>query len=165
MKILSYGNSSIENIQKLEETFEIKLPQDYREFLLLNNGADITDGIFYVKDLKEKILMGGFYGIKQETDSKGVGIIYQNKEYGDDIPEKSILIGSDAGSGWILLVCDGENDGIWYYDHSYFFEQSTDELNTYFICETFTEFLEMLETTKLENQKPNKPRGGWSVFD
>ena len=61
MKILSYGNSSIQNIQKLEETFEIKLPQDYREFLLLNNGADITDGIFYVKDLKEKILMGGFY--------------------------------------------------------------------------------------------------------
>ncbi|GEM56357.1 hypothetical protein B0A58_00245 [Flavobacterium branchiophilum NBRC 15030 = ATCC 35035] len=26
-------------------------------------------------------------------------------------------------------------------------------------------FFEMLETTKLEDPKPDKPRGGWSVFD
>ena len=42
-----------------------------------------------------------------------------------------------------------ENDGIWYYDHSYFFKQSSDELNTYFICETFAEFMQMLENTVL----------------
>lgn len=145
MEILSYGNGNIKNIEKVENTFDVKLPQDYKNFLLLNNGADIKDGIFYVKDLKEKILMGGFYGIKSETNT--IDLISQNKEYGDDIPNNSLIIGSDPGEGWLLLINDGENDGIWYYDHAYFFKQSTDELNTYYICETFTEFMEMLENT------------------
>jgi hypothetical protein len=149
MKINSYGIGNIENIKKIVEEFGINLPQDYKDFLLLHNGADIAEGIFYVKDLKEKILMGGFFGVKLDSDPNSVDLIYQNREYGDDIPENSLIIGSDPGSGWILLIFDGENDGIWYYDHSCFFEQSTDELNTYFICETFTEFLEMLKNTKL----------------
>ena len=145
MKIISYGDGSIQDIQKLEESFKIKLPEDYKDFLLSYDGADIVDGVFYVKDLKQKILMGGFYPVKSELDS--VDLIYQNKEYGEDIPDNSFLIGSDSGSGWIILIFDGENDGVWYYDHSYFFEQSKDELNTYFICETFTDFLKILETT------------------
>jgi hypothetical protein len=86
--------------------------------------------------------MGVLYGVNMENEA--LDLIYENKEYSDDIPEKSLLIGSDPGGGWILLIFDGENDGIWYYDHSYFFEQSTDELNTYLICNTFTEFLEIL---------------------
>lgn len=147
MKIISYGKSAKENVQILENCFNINLPEDYKEFINLNNGADIADGIFYVKDLREKILMGGFFGVNEDADAKTVDLIYQNKEYEEDIPHNSLLIGSDAGNGWILLVCDGENDGIWYYDHSYSFKQSTDELNTYFISETFTDFLKMLEST------------------
>lgn len=145
MKIISYGDGSIHDIKKLEESFNIKLPEDYKNFLIKYNGADIVDEIFYVKDIEQKILMGGFYGV--ESDKKKIGLINQNKEYGDDIPDNSLLIGSDPGSGWILLVNDGENNGIWYYDHSYFFSKLSDELNTYFICETFTDFLKMLETT------------------
>ena len=145
MKIRSYGKGGQENIKKLEDTFKIKIPKDYAEFLLTHNGADIDDGIFYVRDLDQKILMGGFYGVV--LDSEYLGLLYQNEEYGDDIPDSSLLIGCNPGSGWLLLVNDGENDGIWFYDHNYFFPKSSDELNTYFICETFTEFMEMLETT------------------
>lgn len=83
MKILSYGDGSIQDIQKLEESFNIKLPEDYKDFLLSSGGADIVDGVFYVKDLKQKILMGGFYPAKSERG--GVDLMYQNKEYGDDI--------------------------------------------------------------------------------
>lgn len=145
MKIIGYEKGSLENVNEIEQKFDILLPEDYKNFLIIYNGADIVDGIFYVKDLEQKILMGGFYGV--ESDNKKIGLINQNEEYGDDIPANSLLIGSDPGSGWILLVNDGENNGIWYYDHSYFFSQSTDELNTYFICETFSEFLTILETT------------------
>jgi len=41
---------------------------------------------------------------------------------------------------------------VWYYDHTYFFDKSTDDLNTYFICETFSDFLKMVETTELRNE-------------
>jgi hypothetical protein len=163
MNINSYGKGSIQNLEKIENEFSLILPKEYKDFLIDNNGAEINNGYFFVKEINQLISMGLFYGV--DLGKKGADIFYINNEYNDDIPENSLLIGGDDGGGWILLICDGENDGIWYYDHSYFFEQSTDELNTYFICETFTEFLEMLETTKIEDPKQDKPRGGWSVFD
>ncbi|ATA88503.1 SMI1/KNR4 family protein [Capnocytophaga stomatis] len=147
MKIQTIEKGIRESYKIVEEQFGIELPKDYRNFLDLYNGAVIDNGYFYVEDLDEYITMHSFYGVN--TDVRSHNIIFKNEEFIDDIPEKSILIGRDQGGGWLLLINDGENDGIWYYDHSYFFEQSSDEENTYFICETFTEFLEMLENTKL----------------
>jgi hypothetical protein len=163
MELLAYKNGNKERILELENKFEINLPQDYKDFLLEYNGANVEKGYIYVKELNEYMLMGNLFGIAIEKGFADINKI--NDEYGEDIPEKALLIGTDAGNSFILLKCNDGEKGIWFYDDSYFFEQSTDELNTYFICETFTEFLEMLETTKIEDPKPDKPRGGWSVFD
>ncbi|MBC9929753.1 SMI1/KNR4 family protein [Chitinophaga qingshengii] len=147
MEIIAYQNGSKESVSALEKRYKTKLPQDYKAFLTTSNGAIINNAYLYVRDLKEYMLMGNFFGTG--IDKPFADIVKINEEYNDDIPESSLLIGSDAGSGLLLLVNDGENDGIWYYDHTYFFKQSTDELNTYFICETFTAFMEMLKETKL----------------
>ena len=144
MKIEKYTQGSISNVEKVEKELKIILPKDYKDFLIENNGAIVEDGFLYVKDIEQTVSMGYFYGV--DTAKGYADIIDINKEYADDILENSILIGSDEGEGWILLICDGENDGIWYYDHSYFFEQSTDALNTYFICDTFSEFIKLLKT-------------------
>lgn len=146
MEIKLIEQGKIDSCNVIQEHFNIELPSDYCTFLTKHNGAVIDDNYFYVDDLKEYILFNLFYGVN--TSEKSYDLISKNTEYIEDIPEESILIGRDQGGGWILLICDGENDGIWYYDHSYFFEQSSDELNTYFICETFSEFLKILETTK-----------------
>jgi hypothetical protein len=145
MKAKRFTKGNISNIDRIEKVLNIKLPKDYKDFLIENNGADIEKGVFYIEDIDQTIPMGYFYGV--DIVEGYADIIEINKEYADDILENSILIGSDEGEGWILLVCDGENDGIWYYDHSYFFEQSTDDLNTYFICDTFSDFIKLLETT------------------
>jgi hypothetical protein len=152
MKMKNFGKGNPGNINKIEKIFCVKLPNDYKEFLLNNNGVIIEDGYFFVDELQQNISMGVFYGIGMENDA--IDIVRINKEFEDDILEKSLLIGGDDGGGWILLICDGENDGIWYYDHSYFFEQSTDETNTYFICNTFTEFMEMLK--RKDGEKNNE---------
>ena len=144
-KIEKYTQGNISNIDKIEKILNIKLPKDYKDFLIENNGADVEDGLFYVKEIDQTIPMGFFYGV--DIAEGYSDIIEINKEYADDILKNSILIGSDEGEGWILLICDGKNDGIWYYDHSYFFEQSTDDSNTYFICDTFSNFIKLLETT------------------
>jgi hypothetical protein len=136
------------NVEKIEKIFSLKLPNDYRIFLTEHNGASIEDGYFFVDELQQQISMEVFYGVDTKNDS--IDIVKINKEFADDILAKSLLIGGDDGGGWILLICDGENDGIWYYDHSYFFEQSTDDLNTYFICDTFSDFMNLLETTTEE---------------
>lgn len=145
MKIEAYKNGDIKKVLKLEKDFRVKLPEDYKDFLIQYNGGDVDDAYLYVKDLDEYMLMGYLSGIDVEAEFADIAKF--NDEYHEDIPKKSILIGSDEGEGWILLVCDGENNGVWYYDHSYFFDPSTDELNTYFICETFSDFIKMLETT------------------
>jgi hypothetical protein len=149
MKLKNFGKGNINNINKIENEFCIKLPNDYKDFLLNNNGVIIENGYFFVDELQQNISMGIFYGIDMENDTIE-DIVRINKEFEGDILERSLLIGSDDGGGWILIVCDGENDGIWYYDHSYFFEQSNDETNTYFICNTFTEFMEMLQNKNNE---------------
>ena len=58
-----------------------------------------------------------------------------------------MLIGEDAGGGFVLLVCGGENEGVYYYDHAYSFELSNDKKNTYLIAKTFDDFMEVLRTT------------------
>ena len=145
MEIKAYKNGNSEEVLKLEKNFKIKLPEDYRNFLIQYNGGNIDDRYLYVKELDEYMLMGYFFGIGIEKGFSDINKI--NEEYDDDIPKKSLLIGTDEGSGFLLLVNDGKNDGIWYYDHTYFFEQSNDDLNTYFICDTFTDFIKLLETT------------------
>ncbi|MDR0349455.1 MAG: SMI1/KNR4 family protein [Tannerella sp.] len=144
MNIKSFGKGNLRNTGQIEKCLKIKLPDDYKNFLTAYNGAVIEDAYIYVDELKQKMLMGLIYGVDTR---KASDILKINKEFEDDILKNSILIGTDAGEGWILLICDGENDGIWYYDHSCFFEQSTDDSNTYFICDTFSEFMELLETT------------------
>jgi len=148
MEIKAYKNGNKENVLELEKNFRIKLPDDYKNFLIQYNGGSVADGCLYVKELDEYMPMGYFFGIGIETGF--ADIIKINEEYDDDIPKKSLLIGTDEGSGFLLLVNDGKNDGIWYYDHTYFFKQSSDNLNTYFICDTFSDFIKLLETTSEE---------------
>jgi hypothetical protein len=148
MNIKYFNKGSMENIIKIENDFNVKLPSDYKEFLIQHNGAIIKKSTFYVKDLDQNIMMNILFGISH--DNRVFNIEYWNKEYGEDIPPNSLLIGNDPGGTFLLLVFDGENDGVWFYDDSYFFEQSTDDLNTYFICETFSDFVKLLETTSEE---------------
>ena len=43
------------------------------------------------------------------------------------------------------MICAGENSGVYYYDDSYYFEESNDEGNVYWIAENFEEFWKMLK--------------------
>jgi len=151
MKIVTYNNGSIEKTLKIENFFRINIPKDYKDFLIKSNGCNIEDAYLYVKELNEYMLMSNFFGIDIKIGFADISKI--NIEYADDIPEESLLIGSDAGNGLLLLVNDGINNGVWYYDHSYFFPNSSDENNTYFICETFLELFETIKTTVLPQKK------------
>ena len=74
------------------------------------------------------------------------------EEFSEDFPEKSLVIGRDPGGAMLLLVTTDVGDfskGIYFYDHSHFFEGSNSDCNTYFVCDTFTEFITILEHTTL----------------
>ena len=144
MKIDAINKGSEAKAFAFQEFLGFTLPDDYFNFLAQNDGAIIDEAYFYVKDIEEYILLELFSDIEECMED------YQ--EFKDDIPDKSLIIGSDFGGGMLLLVTTEVGDfskGIYFYDHSHFFEASNSDCNTYFVCDTFTEFITILEYTTL----------------
>ena len=71
-------------------------------------------------------------------------ILEIQKKYIDDLFEETVIIGDSLQNGFIVLICDGINDGVYYYDDSYYFDESNDEINVYLISPDFTGFLDMI---------------------
>jgi SMI1-KNR4 cell-wall len=145
IKISPYGSLSQQQIQSLEEKIGFALPQDYKNFLIQTNGGRLEDSTFYVGELEQDILMNVFYGYEVEKD-KVLNIVFWLDKYNDEIPEQSLLIGNEPGGAFILYIPYGDDCGVYFYDDSYVFPQSSDEQNTYYIAETFQEFYEGLKS-------------------
>ena len=144
MKIHAINKGSEAKALDFQEFLGFILPDDYFNFLVQNDGATIDEAYFYVKDIEEYIMFDLFYGIEKCIE------IYE--EFSEDFPDKSLVIGRDPGGGMLLLVTEDVGDfskGIHFYDHSHFFEASNSDCNTYFVCDTFSEFITILEHTTL----------------
>ena len=144
MKIEAINKGSEAKALAFQEFLGFTLPDDYFNFLAQNDGATIDEAYFYVKDIEEYIMFELFYDIEECMED------YQ--EFKDDIPDKSLVIGADPGGAMLLLVTAEVGDfskGIYFYDHSHFFEASNSDCNTYFVCDTFSEFITILEHTIL----------------
>ena len=144
MKIKAINKGSEAKALDFQEFLDFTLPDDYFNFLAQNDGATIDEAYFYVKDIEEYIMFDLFYDIEE--------CIETYEEFSDDFPDKSLVIGRDPGGGMLLLVTTEVGDfskGIHFYDHSHFFEASNSDCNTYFICDTFSEFITILEHTTL----------------
>ena len=144
MKIKAINKGNKAKVLTFQEFLGFTLPDDYFNFLTQNDGAIIDEAYFYVKDIQEYIMFELFYDIEE--------CIETYEEFSDDFPDKSLVIGTDPGGGILLLVTTDVGDfskGIHFYDHSHFFEASNSDCNTYFVCDTFTEFITILEHTTL----------------
>ena len=142
----SFGKVQEESIQKIENLFHVVLPEDYTKFLLDFNGAVILNtepGEVYLKDIAQFINIDVLYGI--DTGKSECDIEYWTDKYFDELLENTIIIGDSLQHGFIVMICAGENAGVYYYDDSYYFEESNDEGNVYWIAENFEEFWKMLK--------------------
>lgn len=100
----------------------------------------ILDGI------KENIVLDVLYG-NDENNEKG-NIIFWTEQFKGELLEDTIIIGDDLLQGFLVMICRGENQGIYYWDDSYNFESSDDENNMYWIANTFDEFLYLINITE-----------------
>ena len=144
MRIEAINKGSEAKTLAFQEFLGFTLPDDYFNFFQKNDGAIIDEAYFYVKDIEEYIMFDLFYDIEE--------CIETYEEFSEDFPSKSLVIGTDPGRGMLLLVTTDVGDfskGIYFYDHSHFFEASNSDCNTYFVCDTFSEFITILEHTTL----------------
>lgn len=144
IKIEKFSNATEEKIISLEQKYNLALPEDYKKFLLSYNGGIVekdSSNEISVEDIDEKIVIDVLYGI--DTDNEKSNIDYWMDNLSEDLLENTVIIGDDLIQGLILIICGGENEGVYYWDDSYHFENSDDEMNTYWIADNFTEFIEM----------------------
>ena len=136
----SFGKVQEESIQKIENLFHVVLPEDYTKFLLDFNGGVIFNtepSEVYLKDIAQFINIDVLYGI--DTGKSECDIEYWTDKYFDELLENTIIIGDSLQHGFIVMICAGENAGVYYYD------ESNDEGSVYWIAENFEEFWKMLK--------------------
>lgn len=144
MNITSWGENDEVIVSEFEQKIGFSLPEDYRHFLVRNNGAKANRQVFFVKDLNQDVMLDKFFGITNPK-SRSLTIGYWLQEYGDEIDEKSVFIGSDPGGRFLVYITAGEDKGIYYWDDTNFFPQSSEEEgNSYYIAESFSEFCDLL---------------------
>jgi hypothetical protein len=143
-----WGENTEEAVLAFEQQIGFTIPDDYRQFLLKNNGAVINDQTFFVKALDQEVLMDVFYGITNPR-ARSLTLGYWLKEYEDEIGEKELVIGKDPGGHQLLYITTGEDKGIYYWDTNHFFAQSSEQGNAYFVADSFTEFCDSLQDFKL----------------
>ena len=148
MKLDRFGFANEEAISILENKFEVVLPEDYKRFLLQENGgrnkAYKYKNLVRISQISEEINIDVMFGV--ETNIKNADIEQWTSEYRDDLFPNSIIIGDTIQHGFIVFwLSNEENRGIYYYDDTYEFESSTDDVNAYFLANSFSEFLSMVE--------------------
>ena len=148
MKLDRFGFGNEEAISILENKFEVVLPEDYKRFLLQENGGRNTaykyKNLVRISQISEEINIDVMFGV--ETNIKNADIEQWTSEYRDDLFPNSIIIGDTIQHGFIVFwLSNEENRGIYYYDDTYEFESSTDDVNAYFLANSFSEFLSMVE--------------------
>lgn len=150
MKIKKFGSMSKRQIKTIEKKYSLRLPDDYKEFLKTIGGGQLElteENVIEIRDLDDSITLDLLFG---NSAQKEATIELWMDKYNDEIPADTIIIGDSIMHGFIVMICSGQDQGIYYWDDTYYFDASDDENNTYFIAETFKEFLKLLnlEITK-----------------
>ena len=142
MKIRKRGTVAEADIHALENQSHLTLPEDYKAFLMQTNGGQVKsmdEDSIYIEELKESIYLDVLYGIK--TKAENADIRTWMEMFQDEIFPEALLIGDDLSAGFIVLLCGGEDAGVYYWDDAYNFKGSDDENNVYFIADSFSELL------------------------
>jgi SMI1 / KNR4 family protein len=148
IKLDKFGFANNGEILMLENEFEVVLPEDYKSFLLQENGGRNTayryKNLVRIPQVSEEINIDVMFGVS--TNVKNGDIKQWTSEYQDDLFPNSIIIGDTIQHGFIVFwLSKDDNAGIYYYDDTYEFASSTDNMNTYFLANSFSEFLNMVE--------------------
>ncbi len=149
MNIQPFGGVTKKQIAMIEQEYSITLPLAYKKFLMSVGGGcvELDDkNSILIPDLQEKVAVEVLYGYG--IQEKNADLSTYMDMLADDLWDNTVIIGDSIEHGLFVLIGeDGENDdagAVYYWDDSYVFDQSDDENNTYWVADSFTEFLQML---------------------
>lgn len=139
-KIIGFNHLSNIEISSLETELNIAFPSDYKEFLKKNNGGLPKDNylVTHLSDTDDEIVLGALLGINQ---NENFDLKTWFTEYNDELPAGSLVIGTEYNSGLFIMITQGDEKGIYFWDNAYTLDSSSDESNVYWLANTFDKFL------------------------
>lgn len=144
------------DVSQVEQSLKVKLPAEYREFLLSNNGAFVEPNVFEfdTEDGHNSSSLSWLYGLKNGDDDDVIEI---NRFREGRLPNRFLAIGTDPGGNAICISCkDDESFGkIYFWDHEKEADEDEGESpnsigNTYLLAHSFLQFLNSLTESKGE---------------
>ena len=96
---------------------------------------------FFIDDLNEEVILGTMLGI---SENKNFSLTDWNSEYQMELPYDSFVFRTEYGGGLFVMIVSGEDRGIYFWDHTFIFDQSSVDSNVYFLADNFTNFIEKL---------------------
>ncbi len=145
-----FGGEISDKIEEYESIVNMKLPNDYKQFLVNTNGGQFVNEFhtFWVKELKQDIGIDVLFGF---DNLRSLCLTNWYEEYIEDLPENTIIIGNSINAGLILLIWQDDWKGIFLWDHCLDLKQSTEEDCLYRIADQFNLFYVSLKTTKSDD--------------
>lgn len=131
------------DIETFEQKYQVHLPENYKKFLLLNNGGKSVKRRFKTADgiITSSVML--FLPLSKETDSN-LESFYEKYCVNKIIPINLIPIGIDPADS---LICISQQGEVYYCDMDYFEEDNELKMEyVKLITENFTVFLQNLYT-------------------
>ena len=144
----SYPKLRDEVLAELEQKLQVRLPQQYKEFLRKYNGGKPVPNVFAIKGnpYDSRGMIQHFLGV---SEGNYRDILKQATVFRDRVPSDLLPVARDPGGSLICLAVSGENYGkIYFWDREDEVEEGEepDYRNVYFIANSFDELLENLTT-------------------
>ncbi|MDF1508150.1 SMI1/KNR4 family protein [Robertmurraya sp. DFI.2.37] len=137
----SHDNLSLEQIETFENENNIKLTEQYINFLLKWNGGKVIPNTFMISTEQGPSVLNVFYGIGDMYDNLTDFIEIMDER----LPVGFIPIGDDPSGNVICLgTKDPYYDKIYFWDHEQEPEDPNDMSNMYFLANGIDEFLDNL---------------------
>jgi hypothetical protein len=136
--------ASESDVAAFEARHRIRLPADYREFLLKSNGGHV-DGTYNIEISPQagSTTLQQFYRVRDGSRSTQT-LEYMRSLVGSRLPPALLGIGSDLGGAEICLGIDGSEYGkVFFWDPGFDFDdtQHGSFENIHEVAPTFSEFL------------------------
>ena len=133
MKWRKYNNVTIEEIEEVEKKLGVKFPEDFLDVIKKYDGGYPEYHTIVVNGMKE--CLNNLVSFKKEDVYSYILNIIEDTEYFNELD--LIPIGEDPGGN---LFCYSVENDVWkivFCDHEKRYRPT-------FVCNTFTEFIEML---------------------
>jgi hypothetical protein len=119
-----------ETLQELEQNYACKLPEDYRRFLLSNNGAFPSPDCVVFEENNQNTASDVFCFFALDDNRAWCSMDWHLKTFSDRLPKETLPIGRDScGNLWLLSLRNEDAGSIFFWDHGSFDTFDETDLN------------------------------------